>query len=64
MVHGLAIGCEMVQRIRYYTKFRRGGRDLNPRLGFIPSTRLAGGRTKPDYATSPGKAFRDEKRWF
>jgi hypothetical protein len=37
----------------YITSFlRRGGRDLNPRPSF-PGTHLAGGRTRPGYATSP-----------
>ena len=36
-----------------YWGTRRGGRDLNPREGYSPPTHLAGGRTKPGYATSP-----------
>jgi hypothetical protein len=31
----------------------RGGRDLNPRGSYSPPTHLAGGRTRPCYATSP-----------
>src|SRR5690606_31493407 len=31
----------------------RGGRDLNPRGMYSTPTHLAGGRTRPGYATSP-----------
>ena len=37
----------------------RGGRDLNPRGSYSPPTHLAGGRTRPGYATSPLMTYAD-----
>ena len=47
-LHGV---CGHCGRIRQTS--RRGGRDLNPRGMYNTPTHLAGGRTRPGYATSP-----------